>query len=358
MKRISTPTAVQNKFVDGNKSSGLKATRLNAEWFNQVQEELCNLLEAAGITVGESDEQLKKLFTVLHVLEATVKSIVAKKTFTGGFSQTEVDGDKLKLSAGGEAIADNSSLEMTRMLLKYMKSGEGGAVMTEVSPEKVVVKSVGNNEDAILLEITNDGLSFKSGNPATQHAHITYDDSNGTLSIGGYNVSIQDFYSDNGHFNYVYSDFIEPETTNSSTPVTVGSIDGGVQLLGTTVGFRGKVATNEIEPDDSNYPVWIKSVVKAINLPNDFVSVDSITTADPASSRTLLAENLWVVGQVKRFLNTQSTDKQIYIYTDTGSGDPLTVTIPAHCYSEFCCVGFYTNALLDNQKFAVLVKGA
>ena len=40
MKRISTPTAVQNKFVDGNKDTGLKPTKLNAEWFNQVQEEI------------------------------------------------------------------------------------------------------------------------------------------------------------------------------------------------------------------------------------------------------------------------------------------------------------------------------
>ena len=357
MKRISTPTAVQNKFVDGNKSSGLKATQLSAEWFNQVQEEICNLLETAGITVGESDEQLKKLFTVLHVLETTVKSIVAKKTFTGGFSQTEVDGDKVKLSAGGEAITDNSSLEMTRMLLKYMKSGEGGAVMTEVSPEKVVVKSVSDNNQGVYLELSNNKILFKSVNTLTVQASITYDSSTNSFVINSNGVSFDDLIDAVGGIQgNVASDLIGPKTAGE--PVTIGSAGGGVQLLGTTVGFKGKVATNEIEPDDSNYPVWINSVVKAINLPNDFVSVDGITNNDPASSRTLLVESAWTVGQVKRFLNTQSTDKQIYIYTDTGSGNPLMVTIPAHCYSEFCCVGFYTEALLDNQKFAVLVKGA
>ena len=46
MKRIDTETAYEGRFVDGNRLSGRKATRFNATWCNQVQEELCNLIKA------------------------------------------------------------------------------------------------------------------------------------------------------------------------------------------------------------------------------------------------------------------------------------------------------------------------
>lgn len=46
MKRINTPTASSGKFVDGNPSIGRKATQFNAEWCNNVQEELCNAIHA------------------------------------------------------------------------------------------------------------------------------------------------------------------------------------------------------------------------------------------------------------------------------------------------------------------------
>ena len=53
MKRINTPTASSGMFVDGNPLTGTKGTQFNAEWPNQVQEEICKLIEAAGRTVGE-----------------------------------------------------------------------------------------------------------------------------------------------------------------------------------------------------------------------------------------------------------------------------------------------------------------
>lgn len=45
MKRINTATAVNGKFVDGNRTLGQKATRFSAEWCNAVQEELCAIVE-------------------------------------------------------------------------------------------------------------------------------------------------------------------------------------------------------------------------------------------------------------------------------------------------------------------------
>ena len=45
MKRINTATAVNNMFVDGNRTLGQKATQFSAEWCNAIQEELCAIVE-------------------------------------------------------------------------------------------------------------------------------------------------------------------------------------------------------------------------------------------------------------------------------------------------------------------------
>lgn len=39
MKRIDTPTAVSGRFVDGNKTTGRKATQFSAEWCNHIAKE-------------------------------------------------------------------------------------------------------------------------------------------------------------------------------------------------------------------------------------------------------------------------------------------------------------------------------
>ena len=63
MKRINTPTATQDhKFRDGNKATGVAATQFSAEWCNDVQEELCNIIE--GLTgrppTGLSQDEVLK----------------------------------------------------------------------------------------------------------------------------------------------------------------------------------------------------------------------------------------------------------------------------------------------------------
>lgn len=489
MKRISTSTAVQNKFVDGNKATGQKATQFNAEWCNQVQEEICNLLEAAGVTVGGNDHQLKDLLTVLFVLDLKLKSMMCKKTITGGQStvtsdgetisigasgngitddsaaelsrlllklfktsssnslQSEVspehvavkqvgagnatilvellkdrisfksgsgnslteigsivynsttgkmifngvngidfanavstasgitfkksfsggtsdvtaNGEKILMSAEGSSVSDNSSSELSRMLLKFLKSTSGGSLQTEMSPSHVMVKSVGAGDANVIVDILNDRISFKSGsgNSVGEHASIVYDSSTGNITISGLGgITFADkIYAVMGLLGDIETDSITPATTGTPTPVEIGSAAGGVKLVGRTTGFKGKVSTNEIEAEDANYPVWVKAILKATNVPNDFVSVDSITNNDPASSRTLLVESAWTVGQVKRFLNTQSSDKVIWVYVDTSGGN-RSITIPAHCFVTVACTGIYTNTYLDNEKFAVLAVEA
>lgn len=68
MHKIDTQTAVNGEFTDGNPSTGVKATQLNAGWFNSVQRELCNAVEKFGIALSKEDDmQLWKVVSALGV---------------------------------------------------------------------------------------------------------------------------------------------------------------------------------------------------------------------------------------------------------------------------------------------------
>lgn len=62
MHRIDTPTAQTDKFgagkngfTNGDSATGRRATQLDAEVFDAYQEELCNVIEAAGIKLDKSN---------------------------------------------------------------------------------------------------------------------------------------------------------------------------------------------------------------------------------------------------------------------------------------------------------------
>lgn len=61
MHKIDTPSAVNGSFVDKNVSAGVPGTVCNAKWLNSVQNEICNTIEAAGLTLDRQDNtQLNK----------------------------------------------------------------------------------------------------------------------------------------------------------------------------------------------------------------------------------------------------------------------------------------------------------
>jgi hypothetical protein len=62
MERIKTPTRFINKFgtgkdgfTDGNPALGAPSTQLEADWFDNAQEEIANAIELAGITLDPTD---------------------------------------------------------------------------------------------------------------------------------------------------------------------------------------------------------------------------------------------------------------------------------------------------------------
>lgn len=70
MQRIDTPTAQKNKFgtgkngfTDGDPLNGISGTALDSVFFDSVQEEICSVIESAGITLDVS--QNNQLLTAI-----------------------------------------------------------------------------------------------------------------------------------------------------------------------------------------------------------------------------------------------------------------------------------------------------
>lgn len=88
MHKIDTDTAVGNEFVDGNAETSVRATRLNASWFNTIQRELCNVVQDAGIALSQSnDDQLLAALYIVAVKALTERNISGTITISakGGY---------------------------------------------------------------------------------------------------------------------------------------------------------------------------------------------------------------------------------------------------------------------------------
>lgn len=83
MKKIATPTAVNGEFVNGNRETGRKATQFSAEWCNDIQNEIWNLicgLKGSDPTGESQDEALKAVNR--HIVEyLTQENLTSARIF-------------------------------------------------------------------------------------------------------------------------------------------------------------------------------------------------------------------------------------------------------------------------------------
>lgn len=104
MHRIDTAGAVAGQFSAGNPQAGQLATRLGAEWPNDVQENICHVIEQAGIALAKGDgTQLHAAMIALiaGVIGAGGGAVPTTRTVSGG-----------GLVTGGGALAANLTLSV------------------------------------------------------------------------------------------------------------------------------------------------------------------------------------------------------------------------------------------------------
>lgn len=186
MKRIDTSTSVDGRFVDGDKISGRRATQFSAGWCNAIQEEISNLIESAGIALDGSEDQLKRIFTVLFILELSAKSCTFRKSFEGGYSDIVINGENINLDANGSSVDDNSNVNLSRLLMSFTKTQGGGTSKVEIRPDSIKVMYTTGVDETIITEIDYDQIKtikLVGQTAVSEHGRKLIVDS--TLEIGG-----------------------------------------------------------------------------------------------------------------------------------------------------------------------------
>lgn len=88
MHKIDTNTAVDGSFVDKNAALGVDGTVVDAAWLNSVQDEICNVVEAAGKTLNKQDNsQMASAIGILTKRECA-KTVIASNSVKQGVSST------------------------------------------------------------------------------------------------------------------------------------------------------------------------------------------------------------------------------------------------------------------------------
>ncbi|MCD7099130.1 hypothetical protein [Stenotrophomonas sp. MMGLT7] len=128
MHRIDTTTATaDHRFTEGNPTTGVPATVVSADWLNGVQEEICRVIEGAGLALDKSQtDQLWKAIQLLVAPSAsteeagTVRLATAEETIAGENDESAVTpaglaaavvpatterAGKVELATGAEAAA-------------------------------------------------------------------------------------------------------------------------------------------------------------------------------------------------------------------------------------------------------------
>lgn len=197
------------------------------------------------------------------------------------------------------------------------------------------------------------GIKFYEGAQAQNvGASITYDLSTHSLVIG----ALVDVIFPNGivangvNSNEVKTDSVVPGTPGGA--VSIGSQNGGVQLIGRTYGFVGNVTTDSISAPQGVSTINVGAMLAAKNVPSTFVDASGF---DPNDSSTYLPPQRmteWSVGQVKRFINNTNSDIQGIPFFSTSAGGFRTLDFPKYSYREFVCTDSCTEG---GTEYAVLM---
>ncbi|EHM7581708.1 tail fiber protein [Salmonella enterica] len=176
MHRIDTPTAQKDKFgqgkngfTNGDPATGRRATDLNSDMWDAVQEEVCTVIEAAGIPLSKG-EHTQLHAAIGRLIDEQVKTRLEKNQNGADIPDKSLFVRNIgALPANGTAVAANRLVSRGALpaLTGTTRGGDNGLIMGEVYnngyPTQYgnVLRLTGTGDGEILI-----GWSGTNGAPA------------------------------------------------------------------------------------------------------------------------------------------------------------------------------------------------
>lgn len=180
MRRIDTPTAAEDLFGpgkdgfrDGNPALAILATRLNAAFFNALQEEVANTIELGGLALDPNDNT--QLFKVVRLLASSgaITSLSADTVLTAAHR-----GLVLVDASGGNRLitlpASNAGLGVVDVIVRRVDNGGS----------RLKVQAAGGDKIKFHTHLSATGYPFLVLMGAGDWWHLRSDGAGGWWPIG------------------------------------------------------------------------------------------------------------------------------------------------------------------------------
>lgn len=113
MHKIDTNTAVDGYFVDKNASLGVEGTVVDADWLNSVQDEICNVVEAAGETPNKQNNGQMTAAIGILTKNACSRTVISSSSVKQTVSQSSLRISDYFTLAPGYFIDENLFVRIT-----------------------------------------------------------------------------------------------------------------------------------------------------------------------------------------------------------------------------------------------------
>ena len=161
MHKIDTPTSVNGAFVDKDISHGIPGTTVDASWLNAVQNELCNVITEAGLTLSKTNDGQLLLATKILINKVCKKTILPSLNYSGNVGNTLIalgDAESFDYGAGnwiisGSIFVDVSSSASNAKLTMYI-------VVDGISRYSMDIDASSVHNETLMFNIT---IPFASG---------------------------------------------------------------------------------------------------------------------------------------------------------------------------------------------------
>lgn len=163
---MPTPGAVgpnvDGFFTGGNPSLSIPATRVDADWLNAFQEEICNVIEAASITLDKT-EQDQLLQALYHIIQQGASSYAASTTAANTYTAiltpapaTYVEGMKVLIKFTNHNTGA-ATINLNSLGAKNIKRLDGSALQANDIADGMIALLVydGTNFQLIGINVAN-----------------------------------------------------------------------------------------------------------------------------------------------------------------------------------------------------------
>lgn len=172
MHRIDADAHVANQFSEGDPTVPRLPTRIDAAWLNAVQEELAQMVLAAGVALVKGVVQLPAVTAFL----TRVQTWTARQTFQKGLvAETSTSGPGVSATANLD-VAISASTAGLRYAIEATSSGASAAVRmaTSSTGEALYVERTAGTGDVVTVNgAGGNGSPLKiTGNAVTGHEYL------------------------------------------------------------------------------------------------------------------------------------------------------------------------------------------